>query len=90
MPFSGSHVAPSENFPQSLESSKIVALSKWISVWEIRKSLPEPGQVSSVVEEAQLCSCWPKSHESVATDELAHCHDGGTRSCFSTTEVSFS
>jgi hypothetical protein len=23
--------------------------------------------------------CWPKSHESVAMRELAHCHAGGTR-----------
>jgi hypothetical protein len=30
------------------------------------------------------------NHESVVMHELAHCHDGGTRSCFSTTEVFFS
>jgi hypothetical protein len=45
--------------------------------------------MSRVAEEAQFCSCWPKSHESVAMHELAHCHDG-TRSCFSTTEAFFS
>lgn len=61
-----------------------------ISDWEIRKSLPEPGQVSTVAEEAQLCLCWPKTHKSVARHEPAHCHDGGTRSCSSTTEVSHS
>jgi hypothetical protein len=43
--------------------------------------------VSRVAEEPQLCSCWPKSHESVVMHELAHRHDGGTWSCFSTTEV---
>jgi hypothetical protein len=55
-----------------------------------QKSLPEPGHVSRVAEEAELCSYWPKSHESVAMHEVAHCHDGGTRSCFYTTEVFFS
>jgi hypothetical protein len=54
-----------------------------ISVWKIRKSQAEPGQVSRVAEESQLCSHWPKSHELVAMHELAHCHDGGTRSFFS-------
>jgi hypothetical protein len=38
-----------------------------------------------VAEEAQLSSCWPKSNESVAMHEPAHCHGGGT-SCFSITE----
>jgi hypothetical protein len=61
-----------------------------ISIWEIGKSLPEPGQVSRVTEEAQLCLCWPKSHESVVMHELAHCDGGGTRSCYSTAEVFFS
>jgi hypothetical protein len=65
-------------------------ISKLISIWEIRKSLPDPGQVKSVAKEAQFCSCWPKSHESLAMHELVHCHDGGTRHCFSTTEVFFS
>jgi hypothetical protein len=83
-------VAPSANFPQSYESSEIIVLSKWISGWEIRKSLLERGQVSRVAEEAQLCSCWPKCHESVAMHQLAHCNDGGPRSCFSTTEIFFS
>jgi hypothetical protein len=55
-----------------------------------RGSLLEPGQVNRVAEEAQLCSCLPKSHESVEMHELSHCHDGGTRSCFSTTDVFFS
>jgi hypothetical protein len=68
-------------------SSEIVILSKWISVWEIRRSLLETDRVSRVAEEAQLCSYWPKSHESVVMHELSHCHDGGARSCFSTTEV---
>jgi hypothetical protein len=60
-------------------------LFKVISFWEVRKSLPEPGQVSRVAEEAQLCSCWPKIHESVAMHLLVLCHDGETRRCFSTT-----
>jgi hypothetical protein len=45
-----------------IESSEIAVFSKWIWVWEIRKSLPEWGQVSRMAEEAQLCSCWPESH----------------------------
>jgi hypothetical protein len=49
--------------------------------------VPEAGQVGRVAEEAQLCSYCPKSHESVLVRELTHCHDGGTRICFSTTEV---
>jgi hypothetical protein len=56
---------------------------KVISVWEIRKSLPEPGQMSRMAEEAQLCLCCPKRHKSVAMHELACCHNGGIRSCFS-------
>jgi hypothetical protein len=75
MPFLGLNVAPSANFPQSLESSKVIVLSKWISVWEI-KSLTEPRQVSKVNEEAQVCSCWPKSYESVEMHELV-CWDDG-------------
>jgi hypothetical protein len=55
-----------------------------------RRSLLVPGQVSRMAEEAQLCSCWPKSHESVTMYEQAHCQDGGTRSCFSATDVFFS
>jgi hypothetical protein len=74
--FLGLHVVLSANFPQSLDSFEIVVLSKWISVWETRRLL-EPGQVSRVAEEAQLCSCWPKSHKSVAMHELVHCHVGG-------------
>jgi hypothetical protein len=58
-------VALFANFPYSLESSEIAVLSKWISIWEMKKSLPEPGQVSRVADKAQLCSCWPKSHESI-------------------------
>jgi hypothetical protein len=46
--------------------------------------------VSRVAEEVQLCLCWPKNQESVVVHELAHCYDGGTSSCFSTTEVFFS
>jgi hypothetical protein len=46
--------------------------------------------VNRVAEEAQLCLFWPKIHKSVAIHELVHCHDGGTRGCFSTTEVLFS
>jgi hypothetical protein len=72
-----------------LELSEIIVLSKWISVWEIRKSQLEPGQMSRVAEEVQLCSCWPKSYKSVAIHELVHCHDGGTMCCFFTAEVFF-
>jgi hypothetical protein len=60
-----------------------------ISVCEITKSLPEPGQVNSVAEEAQMCSFCPKGHESAAMHELLHCYDGGTWSCFFKTEVFF-
>jgi hypothetical protein len=52
--FWGVRVALSENFPKSLESSVIIVLSKWISVWEIRTILLEPGHVSRVAEEVQL------------------------------------
>jgi hypothetical protein len=39
----------------------------------------------------QTFSYFPNwNHESVAMHELAHYHDGGTRSCFSKTEVFFS
>jgi hypothetical protein len=74
MPFSGLCVALSVNFLQTLGLSEIIIISKWISVCEIRKSLLGPGQVSRVAEEAQLCSCWPKSDTSVAMHELVHCH----------------
>jgi hypothetical protein len=52
--------------------------------------MQEPGQVSRVAEEARLCSCWSIGRESVAIHELAHCRDGGTRSCLSPTDVFFS
>jgi hypothetical protein len=57
----------------------------------MRKSLPEPGQMGWVAEEARLCSCWPKRYDSVMMHGLAHCHNGGTtRSCFSTQIFFFS
>jgi hypothetical protein len=37
-----------------------------ISVLEIIKDQPELDQVSRVTEEAQFCSCWRKSHESLS------------------------